>query len=99
MTITLKQSTQISIILILLLAATGCADTMTFEQAMHAEKVGFWYGLWHGLIFPFSWIISLLMDSVSVYAIYNNGEFYDCGFFLGAGWSFACIFHTATEAG
>lgn len=49
------------------------------------EPVGFWYGLWHGMTFPFSWIGSLFCDSISVYAIYNNGGWYDFGFALGVG--------------
>lgn len=74
-------------LLMLLLAATltGCADTMTFQQAAAAEPVGFWHGLWHGIIFPFAWIGSLFADSIAVYAIYNNGGWYDFGFFLGVG--------------
>jgi len=64
---------------------TGCADFMTFEQAAVAEPVGFWYGLWHGIIFPFAWIASLLWEEIAIYAIYNNGGWYDFGFFLGVG--------------
>ena len=63
----------------------GCADTATLQQASMMEPVGFWYGLWHGAIFPFAWVISLFTDSVSIYAIYNNGGWYDFGFFLGVG--------------
>lgn len=74
-------------LLILLLAATltGCADTMTFQQAAVAEPVGFWYGLWHGVTFPIAWIGSLIDDSIAIYAINNNGGWYDFGFFLGVG--------------
>ena len=60
---------------------SGCADTMTFQQAATATPVGFWYGLWHGVTFPFSWIGSLFWDDIAVYAIYNNGGWYDFGFF------------------
>ena len=78
--------------LLLVLALTGCADTVTFEQAMITEPVGFWYGLWHGFIFGFAWIVSLFSDSTSVYAIYNNGGWYDFGFAIGIG-----TFVTATH--
>lgn len=47
--------------------------------------MGFWYGLWHGMVLPFAWIGSLFSDSVSIYAIYNNGGWYDFGYFLGVG--------------
>lgn len=68
-----------------LLFVTGCADTVSFSQAMQIQPVGFWYGLWHGIIFPFAWIVSLFSDSTAIYAIYNNGGWYDFGFFLGVG--------------
>jgi len=63
----------------------GCADTATFTQAGQIEPVGFWYGLWHGMIIPFSWIGSLFSDDIAIYAIYNNGGWYDFGFVLGVG--------------
>ena len=74
-------------LLMLLLAAmlTGCADTMTFGQASITEPVGFWYGLWHGVTFPIAWMGSLIDDSIAIYAINNNGGWYDFGFFLGVG--------------
>ena len=44
---------------------------------------GFWYGLWHGFIFPLAWIVSLFAPNIAVYAVPNNGGWYDFGFFLG----------------
>lgn len=67
-----------------LLVVTGCADNVSFEQASQITEVGFWYGLWHGLIMLFAFIGSLFSDSVTVYAIYNNGGWYNFGFLLGA---------------
>lgn len=75
--------TVIAVSLIFLL--TGCADTVTFAQAGQIEPVGFWYGLWHGMTFPFAWIGSLFSDEIAIYAIYNNGGWYDFGFFCGVG--------------
>ena len=46
---------------------------------------GFWRGLWHGVIAPITFIISLFTDNVNVYAVHNNGNWYDFGFVLGAG--------------
>ena len=69
----------------ILLALAGCADTVTFQQAALTSPVGFWYGLWHGMTFPFAWLGSLFSDSIAIYAIYNNGGWYDFGFFLGLG--------------
>jgi hypothetical protein len=72
-------------IFLLCVSLTGCADTMTFTQASKAQPVGFWYGVWHGMIAPFGWIVSLFSDSTAIYAIYNNGGWYDFGFMLGIG--------------
>lgn len=65
--------------------ATGCADTVSFQNAAARAPVGFWYGLWHGMICPIAWLVSLFSDDVAIYAIYNNGGWYDFGFVLGAG--------------
>lgn len=73
------------ILILLLLLLSGCADSITFEEAVIMDKVGFWYGLWHGMIAAFAFIISLFSDSTAIYAIYNNGGWYDFGFVLGAG--------------
>ncbi len=44
---------------------------------------GFWWGLWQGAILPVTFIVSLFTDTVSVYEIDNNGNWYDVGFVLG----------------
>ncbi len=74
---------QITTLLISLLALSGCADSVNFTIDQPTQLVGFWYGLWHGIILPFSWIVSLFYSDVAIYAVYNNGGWYDFGFFLG----------------
>ncbi len=76
------------VIIGLFLLLAGCADTVTFAQAANMAPVGFIHGLWHGLIFGFAWFFSLFVDSISMYAIYNNGGWYDFGFFIGISLSF-----------
>jgi hypothetical protein len=76
---------KIVLISFLIVSLTGCADTVLFAQAGQIEPVGFWYGLWHGMIIPISWLCSLFSDDVAIYAIYNNGGWYDFGFTLGVG--------------
>lgn len=67
------------------LLATGCADSVSFTDAANIEPVGFLHGFWHGLIAPISWLASLFNSDVAIYAIYNNGGWYDFGFILGIG--------------
>lgn len=47
------------------------------------EPAGFLLGLWHGIILPVTFIISLFTDDVSIYEVVNNGNWYDFGFILG----------------
>jgi len=75
----------IILLIITLLLLSGCADSVTFNQANEIAPVGFLYGLWHGTICLISFVLSLFMDDVAVYAIYNTGGWYDFGFLLGAG--------------
>lgn len=54
------------------------------DAVAHAENTpNFLHGLWHGFIFPFAWIGSLFDPDIAVYAVPNNGGWYDFGFFLG----------------
>ena len=64
------------------LAVTACAATQ-LADAVAPQAPGFWLGLWHGFIFPIAWIVSLFADKVAVYAVPNNGGWYDFGYFLG----------------
>ena len=48
------------------------------------EVAGFWMGLWHGLISPITFVISLFSKSVYVFEVHNNGGWYTFGFLLGA---------------
>ena len=66
---------------VMLLAA--CARQVP-EAVEHARQTpGFLWGLWHGFVFPFAWNGSLFDPDIAVYAVPNNGGWYDFGFFLG----------------
>lgn len=64
---------------------TGCADVTNIEECTTSVPYGFWGGLWHGLIAFFSFFGSLFSDDIAVYAVNNNGAWYDFGFVLGSG--------------
>jgi hypothetical protein len=70
----------LALIPLVLLAA--CAATQA-PDAVAPTAPGFLLGLWHGFIFPVAWVISLFTDKVAVYAVPNNGGWYDFGYFLG----------------
>ena len=65
-----------------LLALSACAR-QTLAGAVAAGTPGFWHGLWDGFVFPFAWVVSLFVPEVAVYAVPNNGGWYDFGYFLG----------------
>lgn len=48
------------------------------------DVAGFWSGLWHGVISPITFIISLFSDNVNICEIHNNGGWYNFGFLFGA---------------
>ena len=83
----MKTTKRLTILALLLsiLTLTGCADAVSFSAAVSVAPVGFLHGLWHGLILPFAFIISLFDSDVAVYAIYNSGGWCDFGFILGVG--------------
>ena len=75
------------VVIVLAVAACTCAGPNTVEgepnPAGHVS--GFWDGLFHGFIAPFSFLVSLFDDNITMYAVHNNGNWYDLGFVLGAG--------------
>ena len=54
----------------------------------NAAPAGFWAGLWHGLIVPLTFLVSLFDPGVRVYETRNNGRWYDFGFVLGVSIAF-----------
>ena len=49
------------------------------------SPAGFWLGLWQGVIVPVTFVVSLFTDTVNIYEVHNNGNWYDFGFVLGLG--------------
>ena len=68
--------------LLVSMALTACAATEA-SDAVTPTAPGFLLGLWHGFIFPVAWVVSLFVPRVAVYAVPNNGGWYDFGYFLG----------------
>ena len=75
-----------------LMALAACATQTPGSTAPGAP--GFLHGLWHGFIFPVAWFLSLIVPDISVYAVPNNGGWYDFGYFLGI-----CVFGVGANRG
>jgi len=74
--------------LALLLFSISCApgpNQLKKTADPEGEIAGFWLGLWHGLIAPITFIVSLFSDKISLYEVHNSGGWYNFGFVLGAG--------------
>jgi hypothetical protein len=70
------------LILFVMVLLAACAATQATD-AVAPTAPGFLLGLWHGFIFPVAWVVSLFAPSVAVYAVPNDGGWYDFGYFLG----------------
>lgn len=74
-------------LLIVLVMLTGCLAGPNECAGSRGEDgaAGFWKGLWHGIIAPVTFIVSLFTKNVQFYEVFNNGNWYNLGFVLGAG--------------
>ena len=80
----MKRASTILGFMVIVLVVSACAPGA--NPAITGDGgAGFWLGLWHGIIAPLTFLISLFTDGVNVYEVNNNGNWYDFGFVLGAG--------------
>ena len=71
------------VVMLLLSACAAGANPETGVAAADGDVAGFWLGLWHGVIAPITFIISLFSDTVYIYEVHNNGNWYNFGFMFG----------------
>jgi hypothetical protein len=84
----MKHALLIVLLVVLMLALAGCAAGPNDAANTPNEAgvvAGFWLGLWHGIIVPITFIISLFNQNVNIYAVHNNGGWYNAGFLIGLG--------------
>lgn len=65
----------------LTMVLAGCAQHYTPEAS--ADPYGFFSGIWHGIIFPFSLIGYFIFKDVFIIGEPNTGLWYYVGFVLG----------------
>jgi hypothetical protein len=77
-----------AVVALLAVVLTGCApgpNPQVGTTAANGATAGFWLGLWHGVIAPVTFAISLFNAEVGIYEVHNSGTWYDFGFVLGLG--------------
>jgi hypothetical protein len=87
----MKKSLLIIILISLSFILAACAagpNQLRNTPNQDGKVAGFWLGLWHGLISPITFVISLFSKSVYVFEVHNNGGWYTFGFLLGASMTF-----------
>ena len=78
----------IAILIIIIVVVTSCLPGENPSQDIpsdYGSTAGFLRGLWHGIIAPVTFIISLFTENINMYEVHNNGGWYDFGFVIGAG--------------
>lgn len=76
---------QVVFLLLAVFLLSSCAEAQHIDACKTGQTYGFLGGLWHGIIAPFSFVCSLFMDNVAVWAVNNNGGWYTFGFLIGIG--------------
>lgn len=71
--------------LAILLLFSACAEVSNIENCVSDTPAGFFFGIFHGVIAPVTFVLSVFFDDVAMYAVNNTGGWYDFGFVLGAG--------------
>jgi hypothetical protein len=78
----------IALMLLSMLLLSACAagpNPLEGVPTDGGQLAGFWLGLWHGIISPVTFIISIFVQDVRFYEVHNNGIWYNLGFVIGAG--------------
>jgi hypothetical protein len=81
----MKKINKILLGLAILVLLSSCAKATNIESCVGDYTYGFWGGIWHGIVTPISFIGSLFFDNIAVYAVDNNGGWYNLGFIIGIG--------------
>ncbi len=77
-----------TVILVAVVFLAGCVPGPNdLEKTANTDGrvAGFFMGIWHGLLAPITFIISIFSKNVRLYEVHNSGFWYNFGFVLGAG--------------
>lgn len=87
----MKKAILILLVLVISMTLASCTagpNSLRNTPDEDGEVAGFWKGIWHGLISPISFVLSLFTKNIYVFEVHNNGGWYTFGFLLGASATF-----------
>ncbi len=88
----MKTVSILGLLFIIMFVFSSCApgpNDLEKTPNNEGKTAGFLKGIWHGLIAPITFIISVFTKEVRFYEVHNNGFWYNFGFVLGAGLFFS----------
>jgi hypothetical protein len=76
------------LVVVLIVFVSACApgpNRLEKSPDSKGKTAGFFLGVWHGLISPITFVVSVFSKNVRFYEVHNSGNGYNFGFVLGAG--------------
>jgi len=71
---------------IIMVLFSSCVQVIDIDNCVgDTTQYGFWGGLWHGMTAGIRFIGSLFNHDIAVYAVNNNGGWYNFGYLWGVG--------------
>ena len=89
-----REVAAVAVLGLLVVLVAACTAGPNAAAGQGPNDAGFWLGLWHGLIAPITFLVSLFNHSVGIYEVHNNGGWYNFGFLIGVS-----IFFSGSGAG
>ncbi len=81
---TWKQFLTVYFLIVLIGVLAGCANVTPIESVGVVHHYGFFSGVWHGIVAPFSiWGSLFWPKSIAFYGLINTGWWYNFGFLFG----------------
>lgn len=73
----------IAIVLLLAGCTAGPNSAVNTAAIATATPAGFLIGIWHGIIAPIAFVVSLFQPGIGIYETHNDGNLYNAGFVIG----------------
>lgn len=73
----------LAVLVVLTASCIAGPNELANSPAEDGEVAGFWQGLWHGIISPITFVVSLFSKTVQMYDVHNNGGWYNFGYLVG----------------